>query len=72
MSATTDKELAELRRAYEKLQNEHDTVLAKLQTRTASLAQRNNEYGERIEHQTTTIDVLMAMSHSPRRPPAGL
>jgi GAF domain-containing protein len=68
MSATADQELAELRRAYEKLQNEHDTALAELQVRTASLAQRNNEYGERIEHQSATIDVLKAMSHSPGDP----
>ena len=29
------------------------------------LAQRNSEYGERIEHQAATIDVLKAMSASP-------
>ena len=31
----------------------------------AELAQRNSEYGERIEHQSATIDVLRAMSGSP-------
>ncbi len=36
-----------------------------LQARTAALAQRNTEYGERIEHQSATIDVLKAMSASP-------
>ena len=36
-----------------------------LQERTASLALRNSEYGERIEHQSATIDVLKAMSTSP-------
>ena len=36
-----------------------------LQERTAALAQRNSEYGERIEHQSATIDVLKAMSASP-------
>jgi two-component system NtrC family sensor kinase len=36
-----------------------------LQARTAALAARNNEYGERIEHQSATIDVLKAMSASP-------
>jgi PAS domain S-box-containing protein len=36
-----------------------------LQDRTAALALRNSEYGERIEHQSATIDVLKAMSASP-------
>ena len=36
-----------------------------LQARTAALAERNSEYGERIEHQSATIDVLKAMSASP-------
>ena len=39
-----------------------------LQGRTAALAQRNTEYGERIEHQSATIDVLKAMSQSPGDP----
>ena len=36
-----------------------------LQERTAALAQRNSEYGERIEQQAATIDVLKVMSASP-------
>ena len=36
-----------------------------LQARTQALAQRNSEYGERIEQQSATIDVLKAMSSSP-------
>ncbi len=36
-----------------------------LQERTATLAERNREYGERIEQQSATIDVLKAMSASP-------
>ena len=39
-----------------------------LEERTAALAQRNTEYGERIEHQAATIDVLKAMSASPGDP----
>ena len=36
-----------------------------LQERTAALAARNSEYGERIEQQVATIDVLKVMSSSP-------
>jgi GAF domain-containing protein len=36
-----------------------------LQERTAALALRNTEFGERIEQQAATIDVLKAMSGSP-------
>ena len=39
--------------------------LAELRARTAELAQRNTEYGERIEQQAATIDVLKVMSTSP-------
>ena len=40
----------------------------KLQARTAALAERNSEFGERIEQQSATIDVLKAMSASPGDP----
>ena len=33
--------------------------------RDEALAQRDSDYGERIEHQSATIDVLKAMSASP-------
>ena len=36
-----------------------------LQERTEALATRNSEYGERIEQQSATIDVLKVMSSSP-------
>jgi cell division protein FtsB len=39
-----------------------------LQERTAALATRNSEYGERIEQQSATIDVLKVMSASPGDP----
>jgi GAF domain-containing protein len=39
-----------------------------LQERTAALAQRNSEFGERIEQQAATIDVLKVMSASPDDP----
>ena len=43
-------------------------LLKELQQRTAELAARNSEFGERIEHQSATIDVLKAMSASPGDP----
>ena len=61
MSATADQELAELRRAYQEMRSERDSALA-------ALARRNTEYGERIEYQAATIDVLKAMSASPGDP----
>ena len=44
MSATVDRELAELRRANAELRS--------------ALEQRNSEYGQRIERQAATIEVL--------------
>ena len=40
-------------------------ALGELRARTEELAQRNSQYGERIEQQSATIDVLKAMSASP-------
>ena len=46
-----------------------EAVLAEeLAARDATLAQRNTEYGERMDHQAATIDVLKAMSASPGDP----
>jgi GAF domain-containing protein len=39
-----------------------------LQERIQALGRRNSEYGERIEQQAATIDVLKAMSTSPGDP----
>src|SRR5690242_13563418 len=61
MSATADQELVELRRANAELLRERDAALT-------ALASRNTEYGERIEYQAATIDVLKAMSASPGDP----
>src|SRR5215469_13143619 len=47
---------------------ENARLLGELQQRTDELAARNSEYGERIEHQSATIDVLKAMSASPGDP----
>src|SRR6201986_3497731 len=75
MSATVAQELAELRRANAELKrataelrHERDVALAEVQASSAALAQRNTEYGERIEYQAATIDVLKAMSASPGDP----
>ena len=43
---------------------ENARLLSELQERTAALAERNSEYGERIEQQSATIDVLKVMSAS--------
>ena len=45
-----------------------DAALAREATLAEALATRNSEYGERIEHQATIIDVLKAMSASPGDP----
>lgn len=58
MTATQDDMIAELQRASVNLQQRLD----------AALARRDSDYNERIEHQTATIDVLMAMSASPEDP----
>ena len=58
MFTTQDGTAAELQRTIAELRQE-------LSERDAALAQRNSEFGERIEHQTTTIEVLKAMSASP-------
>ncbi len=47
---------------------ENARLLEELQQRTDELAARNSEFGERIEHQSATIDVLKAMSASPGDP----
>jgi hypothetical protein len=39
-----------------------------LDERTAELAARNNEYGERIEHHAAANDVLKVMAASPGDP----
>jgi len=61
MTAKRDGALADLRRANVELQRQLDAC-------RAELAARNSEYGERIGHQSATIDVLKAMSASPDDP----
>ncbi len=61
LATTQDGTTAELQRTIAELRQE-------LSGREAALAQRNSEFGERIEHQAATIDVLKAMSASPGDP----
>ena len=62
MATTQDEMIAELQRANAELRQERDTARAE---RDEALAQRDSDYGERIEHQSATIDVLRTMSASP-------
>jgi hypothetical protein len=64
--------IASLRQQLAESWSERDAALAEkaelakaLAGRTVELGERNNEYGERLEHQSATIDVLKAMSSSP-------
>jgi PAS domain S-box-containing protein len=50
------------------LQQKLDTALSDKAALADALATRNSEFGERIEHQAATIDVLKAMSASPSDP----
>src|SRR5262245_14076172 len=50
------------------LQRRLDEALAREAALAEALATRNSEYGERIEQQTATIDVLKVMSASPGDP----
>jgi PAS domain S-box-containing protein len=47
---------------------ENARLLMELRQRTDELAKRNSEYGERIQQQAATIDVLKVMSASPGDP----
>src|ERR1700751_2109731 len=58
MTATLDAAAADPQRTIAELQRQLDAC-------RAELAARYSEYGERIAHQSATIDVLKAMSASP-------
>src|SRR6266446_5779171 len=61
MSATFDAAAVDPHRTIAELQRQLDAC-------RAELAARNSEFGERIEHQSATIDVLKVMSASPGDP----
>src|SRR6516164_4612550 len=61
MTATLDTAAADPQQTIAELQRQLDECRAKL-------AARDSEFGERIEHQSATIDVLKAMSASPGDP----
>src|SRR6266404_7773003 len=58
MSATFDEAAVDPQPTIAELQRQLDAC-------RAELAARNSEFGERIERQSATIDVLKAMSASP-------
>jgi hypothetical protein len=61
MTARLDTAVADLQRDNAELRRQLDAC-------RAELAARNSEFGERIEQQSATIDVLKAMSASPGDP----
>ena len=61
MTATLDTAVADLQRDNAELRRQLDAC-------RAELAARNSDFGERIEQQSATIDVLKAMSASPSDP----
>src|SRR6516162_9549107 len=67
---TTDHRavIATLRAERDAALMEKSALAKALGEQTAELAYRNSEYGERIEHQNATIDVLKVMSASPGDP----
>jgi hypothetical protein len=65
MTSPPDDTTADTSAIIAALRTERDAGLAREAALAEALATRNSEYGERIEHQSATIDVLKAMSASP-------
>src|SRR6185503_6061027 len=65
MTAPPDDTTTDLHAVIAALRAERDAALAREAELAEALARRNTEFGERIEQQSATIDVLKAMSASP-------
>ena len=68
MTAPPDDTTTDLHAVIAALRAERDAALSEKAALAEALATRNSEFGERIEHQAATIDVLKAMSASPGDP----
>src|SRR6516164_9179465 len=68
MTAPPDDTTTDLHALIAALRTERDAALSEKAALADALATRNSEFGERIEQQTATIDVLKVMSASPGDP----
>ncbi len=65
MATTDPQSIAALQQRLDAALAREATLGEELAARDLALTQRNSEFGERIEHQAATIDVLKVMSASP-------
>jgi hypothetical protein len=68
MTAPPDDTTTDLHALIAALRTERDAALSEKAALADALATRNSEFGEQIEQQTATIDVLKVMSASPGDP----
>src|SRR5262245_19444449 len=68
MVTPPDETTADPYAVIEALRAERDAALAREVAQAEALARRDSAYGERIEQQSATIEVLKAMSASPGDP----
>jgi hypothetical protein len=65
MTSPPDDTTTDLHAVIAALRAERDAALSEKVALTEALATRNSEYGERIEQQAATVDVLKIVSASP-------